>query len=115
LRDVLRLARFLGLSDGFFLRLQNDFDLMERRRKIGRVLKGIRLWKAAQNTRHSLKSYGARLDGQEIQSPSRNLFWHARFSQGSGPFFEVGRSSQRNDISQIRQTHYGVQFAHATH
>jgi plasmid maintenance system antidote protein VapI len=35
----LRLARYFGLSDGFFLRLQNDFDLMARRRKIGAVLK----------------------------------------------------------------------------
>jgi addiction module HigA family antidote len=43
----LRLARYFGLSDGFFLRLQNDFDLMERRRKIGGVLKGIRPRKAA--------------------------------------------------------------------
>ena len=43
----LRLARYFGLSDGFFLRLQNDFDLMERRRKIGGVLKGIKPRKAA--------------------------------------------------------------------
>jgi addiction module HigA family antidote len=43
----LRLARYFGVSDGFFLRLQNDFDLMERRRKIGGVLKGIRPRKAA--------------------------------------------------------------------
>jgi addiction module HigA family antidote len=43
----LRLARYFGLSDGFFLRLQNDFDLMERRRKIGAVLKGIKPRKAA--------------------------------------------------------------------
>jgi addiction module HigA family antidote len=43
----LRLARYFDLSDGFFLRLQNDFDLMERRRKIGAVLKGIKPRKAA--------------------------------------------------------------------
>lgn len=43
----LRLARYFGLSDGFFLRLQNDFDLMERRRKLGGVLKGIRPRRAA--------------------------------------------------------------------
>ena len=43
----LRLTRYFGLSDGFFLRLQNDFDLMERRRKIGGVLKGIRPRKVA--------------------------------------------------------------------
>ena len=38
----LRLARYFGLSDGFFLGLQADYELMERRRKIGGVLKGIR-------------------------------------------------------------------------
>jgi addiction module HigA family antidote len=30
----LRLARFFGVSEGFFLGLQADFDLMERRREI---------------------------------------------------------------------------------
>ena len=38
----LRLARYFGLSEGFFLRLQTDFDLMEQRRKIGPRLKTIR-------------------------------------------------------------------------
>lgn len=38
----LRLCRYFGLSEGFFLRLQNDFDLMERKRKIGSALKAIR-------------------------------------------------------------------------
>jgi antitoxin HigA-1 len=47
LRGVLRLARYFGLSDGFFLRLQNYFDLMDRQRKIGGVLKGIKPRKAA--------------------------------------------------------------------
>ena len=45
-RDVtadtdLRLARFFGISEGFFLGLQTDFDLMERRRQIGSDLKTI--------------------------------------------------------------------------
>ena len=30
----LRLARYFGVSEGFFLGLQADFDLMERRRQI---------------------------------------------------------------------------------
>lgn len=30
----LRLARYFGMSDGFFLGLQADYDLMERRREI---------------------------------------------------------------------------------
>jgi len=37
----LRLARYFGLSEGFFLGLQADYDLMQRRREIGRVLKTI--------------------------------------------------------------------------
>jgi addiction module HigA family antidote len=38
----LRLARYFGVSDGFFLRMQNDFELMEQRRKIGAKLRAIR-------------------------------------------------------------------------
>lgn len=38
----LRLARYFGLSEGFFLGLQADFELMERRRKIAEELKTIR-------------------------------------------------------------------------
>lgn len=38
----LRLARYFGVSDGFFLQLQADHDLMARRRKIAAVLKAIR-------------------------------------------------------------------------
>jgi addiction module HigA family antidote len=30
----LRLARYFGVSEGFFLGLQGDYDLMERRRRI---------------------------------------------------------------------------------
>jgi addiction module HigA family antidote len=38
----LRLARYFGMSEGFFLGLQVDFDLMERRRQIARDLAAIR-------------------------------------------------------------------------
>lgn len=38
----LRLARYFKLSDGFFLGLQTDHDLMQRRREIGNQLKSIR-------------------------------------------------------------------------
>jgi addiction module HigA family antidote len=38
----LRLARYFGLSEGFFLALQSDYDLMERRRSIGRELANIK-------------------------------------------------------------------------
>jgi addiction module HigA family antidote len=31
----LRLARYFGLSEGFFLALQAEYDLMQRRREIG--------------------------------------------------------------------------------
>ncbi len=37
----LRLARYFGVSEGFFLGLQADYDLMERRREIGRELRAI--------------------------------------------------------------------------
>lgn len=45
-RDVtadtdLRLARYFGLSEGFFLGLQTDYDLMQRRRQIEAELEEI--------------------------------------------------------------------------
>ena len=38
----LRLARYLGMSEGFFLGLQTDYELLEQKRKIGDKLKAIR-------------------------------------------------------------------------
>jgi addiction module HigA family antidote len=38
----LRLARYFRMSDGFFLGLQADFEMMERRREIGDQLKAIK-------------------------------------------------------------------------
>jgi addiction module HigA family antidote len=38
----LRLARYFGMSDGFFIGLPVDFELLERRRKIAQELKSIR-------------------------------------------------------------------------
>ncbi|MCP8883277.1 HigA family addiction module antitoxin [Devosia sp. XJ19-1] len=37
----LRLARYFGLSEGFFLSLQAEYDLMEKRRQIGEELARI--------------------------------------------------------------------------
>jgi antitoxin HigA-1 len=37
----LRLARYFGLSEGFFLGLQADYDLMQRRRELGNQLDRI--------------------------------------------------------------------------
>lgn len=37
----LRLARYFGMSEGFFLGLQTDYDLMQRRREIEVDLKVI--------------------------------------------------------------------------
>jgi antitoxin HigA-1 len=37
----LRLARYFGMSEGFFLGLQADYDLMERRREIESDLSAI--------------------------------------------------------------------------
>jgi addiction module HigA family antidote len=38
----LRLARYFKMSEGFFLGLQSDYELMERKRKIGEQLKAIK-------------------------------------------------------------------------
>ena len=38
----LRLARYFGMSEGFFIGLQTDFELMERKRAIGDKLEAIR-------------------------------------------------------------------------
>lgn len=38
----LRLTRYFGLSEGCFLRLQTDFELMAKRREIGDELQRIR-------------------------------------------------------------------------
>jgi antitoxin HigA-1 len=38
----LRLARYFRMSEGFFLGLQSDYELMQRRREIGDQLKTIR-------------------------------------------------------------------------
>ena len=38
----LRLARYFGVSEGFFLGLQADYELMQRRRQIGDKLNTIR-------------------------------------------------------------------------
>ena len=37
----LRLGRYWGLSEGFWLSLQNSYDLMEQRRKMGAELEKI--------------------------------------------------------------------------
>ena len=38
----LRLARYFKMSEGFFIGLQTDYELMERKRQIGDKLKSIR-------------------------------------------------------------------------
>jgi antitoxin HigA-1 len=38
----LRLARYFKMSEGVFLGLQNDYELMERKRQIGEQLKTIK-------------------------------------------------------------------------
>ena len=37
----LRLARYFGVSEGFFLSMQADFDIMERKREISGLLQSI--------------------------------------------------------------------------
>ena len=38
----LRLARYFRMSEGFFLGLQSDYELMERKRQLGDKLKSIK-------------------------------------------------------------------------
>ena len=38
----LRLCRFFGLSEGYFLRLQNSFDVLEAKRKLGAKINRIK-------------------------------------------------------------------------
>ncbi|MGH6799288.1 MAG: HigA family addiction module antitoxin [Roseiarcus sp.] len=42
----LRLCRFFGLSDGYFLRLQNAFDMLEAKRRSARAIARIKPFKA---------------------------------------------------------------------
>ena len=37
----LRLARYFGMSDGFFLGLQTDYELEEQKRRLGKTLERI--------------------------------------------------------------------------
>jgi len=37
----LRLARYFGMSEGFFLGLQHDYEIMEQKRRLGDVLAKI--------------------------------------------------------------------------
>ena len=43
----LRLCRFFGLSDGYFLRLQSAYELMEAKRNLGEVLAEIKPYAAS--------------------------------------------------------------------
>jgi len=41
----LRLCKFLGLSEGYFLRLQNAFDTLEAKRRLARQIARIKPFK----------------------------------------------------------------------
>lgn len=45
----LRLARFFKLSEGYWLRLQNAFDMMEARRAVGKSISKIRPFEARES------------------------------------------------------------------
>jgi antitoxin HigA-1 len=42
----LRLCRFFGLSEGYFLRLQNAFDVLEAKRRSAKAIARIKPFKA---------------------------------------------------------------------
>ena len=46
----LRLSRFFGLSEGYWLRLQNLFDLMEAKRGSGKTFTKIKPYQHAEGT-----------------------------------------------------------------
>ncbi len=50
----LRLCRFFGLSEGYFLRLQNAYDTMEAKRKIAAQVARIRPFKTGNYTSTSV-------------------------------------------------------------
>lgn len=43
----LRLCKFFGLSEGYFLRLQNAFDMLKAKRQVSRGIAKIKPYKAA--------------------------------------------------------------------
>jgi antitoxin HigA-1 len=43
----LRLCRLFGLSEGYFLRLQNAYDTLEAKRRLKSVLGRIKPWRAS--------------------------------------------------------------------
>ena len=46
----LRLARYFGLSEGYWLRLQNTYDMMEARREAGKAISRIKPYEADHHT-----------------------------------------------------------------
>ncbi len=44
----LRLCRFFGLSEGYFLRLQNTYETMEAKQLLGNTLASIHPWQGQQ-------------------------------------------------------------------
>jgi addiction module HigA family antidote len=49
----LRLAKFFGLSEGYFLRLQNQYDTLEAKRKISAQIRKIRPYSALGDCAHA--------------------------------------------------------------
>jgi addiction module HigA family antidote len=45
----IRLCKFFGLSEGYFLRLQDDYMLMEAKRSLGKKLYHIKTYKQIRN------------------------------------------------------------------
>lgn len=48
----LRLARFFKLSEGYWLRLQNTYDMMEARREVGKSISEIKPYKIGEGLLH---------------------------------------------------------------
>jgi plasmid maintenance system antidote protein VapI len=67
------LTRYFGLSEGFFLRLQTNHDLLVRRRQIGKKLKAIKP-RAAQTSAIMME------DKATAQRINHKLLWRCSLS-----------------------------------
>ena len=52
----LRLCKFFGLSEGYFLRLQNAYDTMEAKRKIASMVARIKPYKGSAISNHEART-----------------------------------------------------------
>lgn len=69
----LRLAKYFGLSEGYWLGLQSDYDLLEKKRELEPALKKITLFSYSQEQKNT-KAFSPKGKGDfiDIQSSHRS-------------------------------------------